>query len=153
MTVPDRRPVTAGLVTMIATATGKPCGDQQVPDGLPVTADPSEKVPYSVVHEIDGGGYWGPGLVAPEQCADFVYQIDSVGFSPAQCRWLADRNRRTMLARSSSGAFRVAFPAVTGLAVADRMPETNPGGMDVGGKHPHQVFTIAERFTLRVVPA
>lgn len=152
MTVPDRRLVTDALVAMIAGSTGKPCGKTRVPD-LPAVTPPAKPSPYTVVHAIDGGGFWGPGLVAPEESADFVYQVDSVGWSPDQCEWMADAVRRTLLARTSSGAFQVAFPAVSGLVVTDRRPEGGPGGIDAGGKRPNEVYSIAERFTVCVCPA
>ncbi len=157
MTVIDRRPITKALVPWLATATGKPCGDHRLPTNLP--PPPTERGrksdPYTIVFALDGGGYWGPGLTAPDQAADFVYQVTSVGYSPEQVQWMADAVKRTMLARSSSGAFQVAFPAVTGVVIADRMPPEGdgPGGIDIAGRHPDEVFSIPERYVLRAVPA
>ncbi len=157
MTVLDRRPVTTALVGWLATATGKPCGDHRLPTNLPAApTTPGKKPdPYSIVYALDGGGYWGPGLVAPDQAADWLYQVTSVGYSPAQVQWLADAVKRTLLARSASGAFQVAFPAVTGVVIADRMPPegSGAGGIDIAGKHPDEVFSIPERYVLRAVPA
>lgn len=154
MSVIDRRLVTKALVGWIATSTGKLCGDHRLPLNLPpVPAPPQKPDPYTIAYSIDGGGYWGAPLTAPDASADFVYQITSVGYSPEQVQWLADAVRRTFLARTSTAAFQVAFPALTGLVVADRTPESGPGGIDVAGKHPDQTFSLPERFVLRVVAA
>lgn len=155
MSVPDRQLITTAFVAMLATGTGKLVGDHKAPDGR-VTGEP-----YAVVYAIPGGGYWGPGLVAPDANGDFVYQVDSVSWSSSnnlsggsrkQAEWMGDRVRRTVLARSN-GAFQVAFPAVVGWTVADREPSGSPGGVAIVGASPHEVFTVAERFTLRLTPA
>lgn len=145
MTVPDRRHVTDALIALVAAGTGKACGDHKAPLGV--------EPPYSVVYEIPGGAYWGPGLVAPEQNADFVYQVDSVGLTRGQAGWLRDSVTRTMLARASSGGFQVALANPSGLRVADRVADGGPGAIQVEGKPPHEVFSAAERFVLRVVSA
>ena len=154
MSVIDRRLVTKALVGWIATATAKPCGDHRLPLDLPAPPAPPQKpASYAIVYAIEGGGYWGAPLVAPEASADFVYQVTSVGYSPEQVQWHADAVRRTFLARTATGAFQVAFPALTGLVVADRLPESGPGGIDIEGHHPDQTFTLPERFVLRLVAA
>lgn len=154
MTVIDRRPITKALVSWLASSTGKPCGDHRLPPNLPPhPAPPAKPDPYMIAYALDGGGFWGPGLVAPEQNADYLYQVTSVGWSPEQVQWMADRVFATMLARSASGAFQVAFPAVTGIVVADRLPDGGRGGIDVAGKRPDEVFSLPERYVLRVVPA
>lgn len=145
MTVPDRQLLTTALLTMLVSGTGKPVGDHKAP----LSTDP----PYCVLYSIPGGGFWGAGLVAPDADADFVYQVDSVGLKRNQAEWLADRVRRSMLARSASGAFQVTLTPPTGLKVADRLPDSGPGGVQVSGIPPHEVFSVAERFVLRVVPA
>ncbi len=145
MTVPDRQLVTSALLTMLAAGTGKPVGDHKAP----LATAP----PYSVLYSIPGGGFWGAALVGPDADADFVYQVDSVGLKRNQAEWLADRVRRSVLARSSSGAFQVTITPPAGLKVADRLPDGGPGGVQVAGVPPHEVFSVAERFVLRVVPA
>ena len=145
MTVPDRQLVTTALLSMLAAGTGKPVGDHKAP----LSTEP----PYCVLYSIPGGGYWGAALVGPEADADFVYQVDSVGLKRNQTEWLADRVRRSMLARTSSGAFQVTINPPLGLKVADRVPDGGPGGVQVDGDPPHEVFSVAERFVLRVVPA
>lgn len=155
MTVPDRQLVTTALVSMLASSTSKPIGDHKAPSTRVAGT------PYAVVYAISGGDFWGPGLVAPDSSADLVYQVDSVswrsadnlsGGSRKQAEWMGDLVRRTLLARTN-GAFQVAFPAVTGWSMADREPGGGAGGVDVAGTPPHEVFTVAERFVLRVTPA
>lgn len=147
MTVPDRQLVTTALVAMVAAGTGKSTGDHKAP----ATLTPGD--PYAIVYAIPGGRFWGGGLVAPDASADLVYQVDSIGATRAQAEWMGDRVRRTILARTSTGAFQVAFPAVAGWSMADREPDGGPGGVDVAGVPPNEVFTVAERYTLRVTPA
>jgi hypothetical protein len=146
MTVPDRQLVTTALVSMVASSTGKAAGDHKAPAARTVGQ------PYVVVYSIAGGGFWGPGLTAPDASADLVYQLDAVGATRAQAEWMGDAVRRTLLARTN-GAFQVAFPAVSGWVMADREPSGGPGGIGVEGVPPNEVFTVAERYTLRLTPA
>lgn len=145
MSVPDRQLVTDAFVAMLAAGTAKPVGDHKAPRDVPY--------PYSVVHCIPGGGYWGAPLAAPDAQADFVYQVDSVSKNRKNAEWMADTVRRSVLARSPAGAFQVTLTPPVGWKVADRVPSGGPGGVEVEGVHPNEVFTIAERFVLRVVPA
>lgn len=147
MTVPDRQLVTTALIAMLSTGTGKQVGDHKAPAVL------TKGEPYAIVYSLTGGGYWGPGLVAPTASSDVVYQIDAIGATRAQAEWMGDRVRRTVLARTATGAFQVAFPAVAGWDMADREPAGGPGGVDVAGTPPNEVFTVAERFTLRLTPS
>lgn len=153
MSVIDRRPITKALVAWLASSTGKPCGDHRLPPLPPPPATSAKPDPYMIAYALDGGGAWGPGLVAPELNVDLLYQVTSVGYSPEQVQWMADRAYATLLARTAAGAFQVAFPAVTGVVVADRLPEGGRGGIDVGGRHPNEVFSLPERYLLRVVAA
>lgn len=145
MTVPDRQFITNNLLTMLAAGTGKQVGDHKAP-AVPV-------YPYSVLYVLPGGEYWGAPLIAPDADVDMYYQVDSIGARRDQVEWLADRVRRTMLARTSGGVFQVSFTNPTGWKVADRVPEGGPGGVQVEGSPPNEVFSIPERFALRVVPA
>jgi hypothetical protein len=145
MSVPDRQRVTTNLLAMLASGTGKQVGDSRSPLN-PV-------VPYLVVFPIAGGSYWGAPLVHPDENAEFVYQIDSVGAKRDQVEWLADRARRTMLARTPNGVFQVSFTDPAGWHVADRMPYGGAGSVQVEGRPPNEVYSIAERFVLSVVPA
>lgn len=145
MSVPDRQLITGALIAMLATSTSKQVGDHEAP--------PDPVVPYSVVHCIPGGDYWGAPLAAPDAQADFVYQVDSVGLKRSQVEWMADRVRRCLLARSSTGAFQVTITNPAGWRIADRRPSGGPGGVDPQGVRPNKVFAVAERFVLSVVPA
>lgn len=145
MTVPDRQLITDAFLSMLSTGTGKTVGDHKAPTG--------QAFPYHVLHVIPGGGYWGAPLAAPDAQADFVYQIDSVSSQRKNCEWAADIARRTVLTRNPAGAFQVTLVPPTGWKVADRVPDGGPGGVTVEGVPPNEVFAVAERFVLRVVPA
>lgn len=145
MSAPARQLLGSNLVTAVATATGKPCGDAKAPlDVAP---------PYAVVHTISGGGYWGPGLVAPEDSADWVYQIDAVGDRRDQAEWLADKIRLTVLGRDAAGAFLTAISEPSGLRIIDRRSDGGAGGVEVEGTPPHEVYTASERYVVSVTPA
>lgn len=146
MTVPDRQLFTTALASMLGTATGKAIGDHKAP----TTRTAGE--PYAIVYSIGGGGFWGAGLVSPDASGDLVYQVDAIGATRAQAEWMSDRVRRSLLARTN-GTFQVAFPAVAGWTVADREPDGGPGGVDITGAPPNEVFSVAERYVVRVTPS
>ncbi len=150
MSVPDRRLLTSSVLTLIATGTARPTGDGKAPAiDLALTAS----WPYAVVHVITGGGYWGSPLTRPDECADFVYQVDSVARRRDQAEWMADLVRRTVLARTSTGAFQVALANPAGWEVKDREADGGAGTVVAEGDPPNTVFSLSERFRFRVVPA
>lgn len=144
----DRRPVTSALLLMLVEASGKPVGLGEPPSGI----DDSE--PWGILHSIPGGGYEG-SLNDPNSDIAFVYQVDSIGRSIGQVEWMADLIRRTMLARTASGSFQVAFPVLEGSIVNDRRPDTTPGGVIAEGEVSTntRVYTISERFSVHVTPS
>ena len=158
MSVPDRQLVTDALKATLVAGTGKQVGDHKAP--LDAVS------PYCVLHVVAGGRFWGAPLIAPDAQADFVFQVDAVSgpvrdangqivtkATRKQAEWMADRVRRSVLARTSTGAFQVALTPPTGWIVADRAPDGGAGGVQVEGVPPNEVFSVAERFVLRVVPA
>lgn len=145
MTVPDRRLITNGLITLLD-AVGWPVGDHTAPERVSGKG-------WIVVYSIPGGGFEYGSLRMPDETAQFTYQIDSVGLSREQAEWGADAVRRTLLARTGTGAFQVAFPAVAGWAVIDRHPDGTPGGVTPEGTPPNRVFSNPERFVLCVTPS
>jgi hypothetical protein len=151
VTVPDRRKVTDAVLSLVAAGTSpRPVGDHKAPEPL--------DYPYSVLYAIDGGGFWGPALSAPDRAADFVYQVDAVAKRRDQCEWMADTIRRTFLARQSSGAFQVSLTYPVGWVVADRQPDGGAGtvvrdGPVAEGGDTYWVYSQAQRFVVRVVPA
>lgn len=142
----DRRPLTHGFLELLRTGTAMPVGRGQAPAII-------AGKPWMVVHVIEGGGYDGAPLTDPTSDAAFVYQVDAVGRSEDQAEWMADVVRRTVLARTTSGAFQVPFPAVEAVKVIDRRPDTNPGGLTSEGTAPNEVFTVSDRFSIHVTPA
>lgn len=137
----DRRGVTDAFLALLRTGTSKPVGDHALPDHTP-------DQPFAVVYSLPGGGFDGPPLTNPEDSSEFVYQVTSVGVTRQQAEWMADAIRRTVLARSSSGAFQVAIVSPTGVAICGRMGEA-PGGVEEEGN----LFSVAERFRLVAVPS
>lgn len=137
--------VTTGLISMIATATARPCGDHgSPPDG--VLADG-----YTYVTSIPGGGFDGPPLWSPESDATLVYQVTSVGSVRAHVEWIADRVRLTMLSRLAAGGFQVAFPALAGMKVVHREPDGTSPGVIPEGPPESRVYNIPERYRISVV--
>lgn len=139
MTVPDRREITSALVNMLTSAVAVPVGDHVAPE-----LDPQS--PWVIVYSTPGGLYEG-SFHYPESDARFAYRIESVGRTREQCEWCADKVRRTLLSRSSSGSFQVSFPATTPWLVNNRQPEGTPGGVSLEG---NSVFSFSENYVLCV---
>lgn len=147
MSTPDRKPVTQALVELLQKATDCPWAAVEAPDRM-------EAKPWGVVWSIPGGGFdYGAPLTAPDDTAQMVYQLDSVGLKESQAEWLADVARRSVLARTPRGAFQVAFPRIPAWAVIDRRPSGGPGGILPEGPPKARVYTVSERFVICVSPA
>lgn len=143
--VVQRRLVTAGLITMVASGTSRPCGDHRSP-ATGVLADG-----YTYVYSIDGGQYDGPPLWSPESDAVLIYQITSVGSTREQVEWLADRVRLTLVSRNPLGSFQVAFPSLAGLQVVHREPDGASPGVIPEGPPESRVYNVPERYRISVV--
>lgn len=139
----DRRIVTAALLTLLGTTT-LPIGDHTAP------AEVAGK-PWAVLYSIPGGDLSTDNLAAVEDGMDLIYQVTSVGRRRDQAEWMADLTRAKVVGRTA-GAFIAAWPAMTGLKVADRQMWGGVGGVEQSGEAPHQVWSVAERFLIRVVP-
>lgn len=140
----DRRLVTANFIELLKQGTGKQVGDHAAP-GSPLA------YPYCIVYTIDGGELWG-SLRFPESDALVIYQVTSVGERRDQAEWMADRVRRTILNRISSG-FQVPMGNPEGWVINDRRSHGGVGQVNSEGLPPNQVFSIPERFALSVTPA
>jgi hypothetical protein len=137
--------VTTGLISMLATATARPCGDHgSPPDGN--LADG-----YTYVNLIPGGEFDGPPLWSPESDATLVYQVTSVGLEREHVEWIADRVRLTMTSRLHDGGFQVAFPVLVGMLVIHRAPDGAPPGVIPEGPPESRVYNIPERYRISVV--
>ncbi len=143
MTVPDRREITSALLSMLSSSVAVPVGDQVAP-----SIDPQR--PWVVVYSL--GGQFEGSFGLPDSDARFAYRIESVGRTREQCEWCGDTVRRTMLSRSSSGTFQVAFPTTSPWRVNDRQPEGTPGGVSLEGSPPDRVFSFSENYVLCVTP-
>lgn len=138
----DRRTVTAAFVSLAA-ATGLPVGDHTAP--VEVAGKP-----WAIVYSISGGGLLDSNLAALEEGMDLIYQVTSVGRRRDQAEWLADRTRGVVVGRTAAG-FSAPFPAIAGAKVADRQLWGGLGGVEPSGDSPNQVWSVAERFLLRLV--
>lgn len=145
MSVVDTAPIVDWLLRLLESGTGRPVGDSEAPtkqDGFP----------YVVVREIDGSSMSGPFLVAPDADLALVFQVDSVGRTIDQARWMADTVRRTILARTATGSFQVQLVNPTGYSVVDRQPSGGPPTPVSEGPAPNRVYSFPERFTIHVTP-
>lgn len=97
----ERARVTAALQTMLATATGKPCGRGRLPlvDGRPAL------LPYTVLY-AQGGPVDGAPLADKSEDGRLVYQVTVVAARADQAEWLADRVRQVLLGRTTEGEWR-----------------------------------------------
>lgn len=137
------RDLTSALIAMLQTATARPVGDGEVPQGFTIEQG------YYIVYGIPNDGYFD-GLEAAGQDADVVYQVTSVGKRRDHADWLADRARLTILARTGP-TFQVAFVPPAGMKVIDRRPDSGLPGTPVSqGTPPNQRWQVAERFVLSV---
>ena len=143
MTV-DRAPITEWLRQLLVRGTSKTVYVAEIP------ADAT--YPYVTLHSIAGGETWGAHLAEPDDSADLVYQVDSVGLRQDQAEALGDRVRRTVLARSA-GRFQVDAPVPAPYAVIGRDLHGGVGGATREGSDPHDVVSYSERYLIRVTGA
>lgn len=137
----DRRAVTAAFIALLAT-TGIPVGDHKAP----VEAAGQ---PWVSAYAIPGGELLDGNLAGVEHAVDLVYQATSAGRRRDQAEWAADLVRSVML-RNQAGTF-VAWPSMPGtLTVVDRQLLGGVGGVSFTDP-PHEVFTVVDRYLIRVV--
>lgn len=137
--------VTTALISMLVTATERPCGDHQSPpDGSLVDG-------YTYIYSIPGGDFDGPPFWSPESDATLVYQVTSVGSQRHHVEWIADRVRLSMLSRNPLGGFQVAFPDLAGMKVIHRAPDGTSPGVIPEGPPENRVYNIPERYRINVV--
>jgi hypothetical protein len=142
--IQDVAPIVDWVIEILSTGTGKDIGDHESPENA--------KAPYAVVIFIDGTTYSG-SLSLPDEMASMIVQVNSIGLTVKQARWMSDAVRRTMLARRSpSGAFQVSGPVVAGYKVIDRSPSGGPSVPIPEGPSDRRVYTIPERFIITVTP-
>lgn len=141
MSTVDFAPVAQWLHDLLEQGTARPVGDGEAPVGA--------EFPYFVTHVSVGALFGGPALWAPDADADIGIQVDSVGRTIPQARWAADASRRTLVARVG-GRFQVNRLDPEGYHVADRQTDGGPNLPIPEGTSSNRVYTISERFTLRL---
>ena len=94
----DRARVSATVQSMLASATGKPCGL----GSLPLVAGRPAPLPYTVLYPL-GGPVDGAPLSDRSEDAHLLYQVTIVAVRTDQAEWLGDRVRHAVLGRAESG--------------------------------------------------
>lgn len=95
------RTITDAIISALEGA-GLLVGDAQAPDGAGWTDKPGDEfVGYVVVYELSGGVTDGP-IGEPDNDAEQIFQLTSVGATREQCKWVADRARHVMLTAALS---------------------------------------------------
>lgn len=134
-------PIVTWAVNLLTGGTGRPVGDQESPGAVP-------DFPYAVVSVMQSD-FAGPALYSPEADADVGIQVDSVGTTVEQARWMSDSVRRTLVARINGG-FQVKIDDPSGYQIADRQTDGGPQPPIPEGSSASRVYTVPERFTIRV---
>lgn len=97
------------LVAWFKRVTGRPVGLADLPEETP-------NMPYIVLTPIilgRGEGTWAD----PECMRDYVFQILSVGKSPRQTRWMAERARQMWAGRRADGNHLTEMVGIEGATV------------------------------------
>lgn len=152
-----RRPVTKALATLIATATGKPCGVLEIPPPVPpeTRVDP----PYYVLYSLDAD-VGGAPVADENEDASFVYQITCVsGPDPTlgtsrgttdQAEWLADKVKEKFFARDPDTGRWVHPLIVDGVSCMCRELDAEPGATSKAGD---AIINYVIRIRLDLTPA
>lgn len=136
----DRAPVSKALQSVIAEATGRPCGL----GALPVVNGKPAEVPYTVLYPL-GGTVGGAPLADVSEDADLVYQLTSVAGRTDQVEWMADKGRRAVLERTTSGAWRYPLE-IPGVDVWRRGLEADDGSDTTASAE--GIVTSSQRYRL-----
>ncbi|MER5277811.1 hypothetical protein ABT025_18910 [Streptomyces sp. NPDC002809] len=146
----DRRPFSNALAALLASTTGFPVGRGRMPDSKP---------PYLLLYSLDGAVSGAP-LADENEDASFVYQVTCVsGPDPArpgstgtveQAELLADKVKRSILARDASTGQWVTPLTVPGIKVMCREVDVEPGGTNDPGD---AIISYVIRFRFNLTPA
>ncbi|MBC9717809.1 hypothetical protein H9Y04_35290 [Streptomyces sp. TRM66268-LWL] len=140
-----RLPLTRALRTLVADATGRPCGLGVLPRGPDGRA---ADFPYAILDSLPGE-FSGPGFADWHADVSWSYQVTSVGERADQVEWLADRVRSALVDRVD-GRWRYAL-APPEMRVIDRELSVDGAGDPVDGTAGDTV-TYIQRFTITVSP-
>ncbi|MEU7158493.1 hypothetical protein [Streptomyces chrestomyceticus] len=136
----DRAAVSEAFRRTLAEATARPCGLGKLPlvDGQPA------EVPYLVLYP-QGGPVGGAPLADASEDAELLYQVTAVAARTDQAEWMADRVRRTVLERTTTGDWRWPIDA-PGVDVWARELKADAGTDDAGSAA--GVVSYPQRFSL-----
>ncbi|MCX5206748.1 hypothetical protein OG897_35755 [Streptomyces sp. NBC_00237] len=136
----DRSPMNRAVQELLAKVTGKPCGL----GALPLAGGKPAPLPYTVLYPL-GGSVSGAPLADLGEDAVFVYQVTAVGARTDQAEWLADKVRRAILGRTSTGAWANGL-GVPGVDVWARDLDADAGTDDTGASD--GVVTSSQRYRI-----
>jgi hypothetical protein len=142
---PPRREVTRVLAATLTTVTTRTFSVADVP--TPAPGQLTQTPPYGIVYPINDGQYLG-GLGAPENCAEFAFQVTSVGATSDQCEWLSDRVRGVILGRNADGAYDTDIPLTSPFICNYRHSLSGAGNMIRNDL----MWSTTESFMLYVCP-
>lgn len=125
----------------LAVLTGRPVGLVEAPVVDSVKPD----YPYGIVYPIPGGVFSG-SMDQPDEDAEGVVQVTSVGETVDSVLAMAALVRSYFLSREPDGAFAFPIDPGEGWAVVFRRPTIAPG-VDPGGK---ALFSVPETFILSI---
>lgn len=117
-----KQDVTAGFVSLITTATTKPCGRGSVP----ISGGKGIAPPYYVAHAIDFLTEGAP-LADENEGAEATYQLTCVGTGSEQVELLADEARTAVLGRNPATSEWLHPLTVPGASCMSRSLDTEPG--------------------------
>lgn len=107
--------------------------------------------PYVIVYRIQGGDSYGPPLWDPNADLNLVYQIDAVGERRDQAEFVGSLVAQIMIGTSNgSPLYQLNLPPE--ISECGRLRHDVPGGVDVEGDPPHEVFTLPGRYEVCVTP-
>ena len=119
----ERRPITAALAVLLATATGKPCGTGTLPR---TPAGATVAPPYTVLQPLDFDVSGAPFTDLSED-AEAIYQVTCVATTTEQAEWLSDRVRKGVLGRDPVTRQWLHPIDVPGVACRSRESESDAG--------------------------
>lgn len=129
-----RRFLTDAVVAEISTATTKPVGNGEAPDGGGWAGEINDSnfTPYCVVTPMDASQGDGP-IRDPQTDLVLPYAITNIGVSQSQCEWMADESRAAVLgmikdtiAVTGATDLIIQYVWVTGYGAVDRTSEEPP---------------------------
>lgn len=98
--VPERRPVTRAVRTMLETVTARPVISHRQAE----QSDPPAR-PYTVLSYFGWSGSAGPMWLSPDADVIWLYQTTAVGEHEDQAEALGDRIREAMVGVDAGGAY------------------------------------------------